>query len=120
MNKIKLRIKWSKRENDFVIHYHSSPTGSFISDLLKPWKFVHPTALSNSFINETTKQVNAYQGALGNYSLLETDWIKELEARGYDKTTLKFEISIDLNQLKERFPHVYASLTDQEKERLQI
>lgn len=118
MNKIKLRIKWSKRENDFMIHYQSKPTGSFISDLLKPWKLVHPTSLCQSCVSDTTKISDTYAGALGSYSLLEIDWIKELEARGYDKKTLKFEISIDVSKLREKFPHVYESLTEAEKRQL--
>lgn len=120
MKKIKLRIEWSNKENDFVIHYHSSPTGSFISNLLKPWKLVHPTSLIDPFVDRSTREEKCYSGSLGSYSLLETDWIKELEERGYDKKTLKFEISIKIDQIKEKFPHVYNSLSEQEKIRLGI
>lgn len=120
MKKIKLRIQWSKKTGDFVVHYHNSPTGSFISTILKPWKIVHPTKLCDSFIDRSTREQGAYRGSLGEYSLLETDWIKELEERGYDKKTLKFEISIQVDQIKTKFPHVYDSLTEVEKNRLGI
>lgn len=120
MNKIKLRVQWSKRENDFMIHYPTKSTGSFISELIKSWKLVHPTSLIDSFLNRNTKEVSHYRGSLGRYSLLETDWIQELVDRGYDKETLKFEISIDINKLEKQFPHIYESLTAEEKIKLKL
>lgn len=89
----KLRIKWSKKENDFMIFYPRSCDGSFISELIKPWKMIHPATLVDNFWDLAGyKKVSCYEGSLGGYSLLEMDWIKELDKRGYDITTLKFEI----------------------------
>lgn len=120
MNKIKLRVKWSKKENDFMIYYPRSCDGHFIYQLVKKWIMIHPTSLIDSFLSKSTKEASHYRGSLGKYSLLETDWIQDLEERGYDKTTLKFEISISRHQLKAKFPHIYDSLSKEEKEKLGI
>jgi len=120
MNKIKLRVVWSKKENDFMIYYPRKADGSFIHQLVKAWQMVHPASLIDSFLDRSTKEARHYRGSLGKYSLLETDWIKELEERGYDKTTLKFEISISRHMLKTKFPHIYEDLTKEEKEKLGI
>ena len=89
----KLRIAWSKREKDFMIHYPRSCDGSFISQLIKPWKLIHPSTLINaSWTDGGYSKVDYYEGHLGRYSLLEMDWLKELDRRGYDLKTLKFEI----------------------------
>ena len=121
MKKMKLIIKWSNKENDFMIYYPSRADGHFMTQFLKPWKYIHPRALIGSFIDrKTTKEVTAYQGAIGSYALLEDDWIAELVERGYDKKTLKFEISIDPQQLKNKFPHIYEELSEEEKEELDI
>ena len=101
-----------------MIYYPRRCDGSFIHGLLKPLQMVHPTALIDSFLDRTTKEANHYRGALGKYSLLETDWIKELEERGYDKTTLKFEISIKTSELFSKFSHLWDELTEAEKEAL--
>ena len=77
-----------------MIHYPRGCDGSLISQLLKPWNFVHPTSLSQDLPEPHYKVSDAYKGALGNYSLIEEDWLKELDRRGYDLTTLKFEISL--------------------------
>lgn len=54
---------------------------------------VHPTKLVNqSWIDSGYKKVDCYEGALGHYSLLEMDWLKELDRRGYDIKTLKISI----------------------------
>jgi hypothetical protein len=92
-NKDKLRIVWSKREKDFMIHYPHPCDGSLISQLLKPWNFVHPSSLAKDWPKEQYRIVDCYEGSLGGYSLIEEDWLAELDRRGYDLTTLKFEIS---------------------------
>ena len=87
-----LRIVWSKREKDFVIHYPSSPDGSLISQLIRPWKSICKISMVDSYIDKTTEELKYYRGSLGEYTLLEKDWLKELDRRGYDLTTLKFSI----------------------------
>lgn len=47
------------------------------------------------------------------------DFIKDLEKRGYDKTSLKFEVQIDLNKIVENFPHVLENLTPSEKKKIE-
>lgn len=89
----KLRIAWSKREKDFLVQFPCRADGSFISELIRPWKIIHPTALCGThWTNYGYKISDDYSGALGSYSLMEMDWVKELDRRGYDITTLKFEI----------------------------
>jgi hypothetical protein len=50
-----------------------------------------------------------------NISVFDIDFIKELELRGFDKTTLKFEVMIKLSELETRFPHLLTDLSDSEK-----
>ena len=103
-----------------MVYYPSRADGAFIHQLVRVWQMIHPTALIEHFLGRSTKEARHYRGSLGKYSLLETDWIKELEERGYDKKTLKFEISISRHMLKAKFPHIYEDLTKEEKEKLGI
>lgn len=116
----KLMVKWSKKEKDFMIYYPHKSDGSFISWLIKPFQFIHPSSMIEHFLNRSTKEICCYRGVIGKYSLLETDWINELEARGYDKTSLKFEITVKVNKIKEQFPHLYELLSEKEKKKYGI
>ena len=71
MDSSKLLIKWSKKENDYMIYYPESCDGSFISGLLKPWKMIHPSSLSDGFKSSGYNIIDCYTGALGVYSLLD-------------------------------------------------
>lgn len=66
--KKKLTLKWSKKEKDLICHYPNSQDGGLIFD--------------------------AFTGE--KYHRLSDEWsksfVKELEERGYDITTLKFSI----------------------------
>ncbi|PRY38493.1 hypothetical protein CLV58_109220 [Spirosoma oryzae] len=77
----KLRVKWSKREKDFMGYY---PLGiSTKSDLhYLFWKVIND------------------------------DLRKELEERGYDLTTLKFEVTVDPTKRPDRFPTLLAQSTN--------
>ena len=70
IDKNKLRVKWSKRENDHVIHYPRKCDGGLVQSALFGQHFHSPL-----HIGET-----------------EPSLAEELEKRGYDLTTLKFEI----------------------------
>ena len=97
----KLKIKWSKRENDFMIYYPRSCDGSLISELLKPWKFLVMRAIKHNWSEPSYKENTAYNGVTGMYTLMEMDWLKELDRRGYDLKTLKFEISMKEEKKKD-------------------
>lgn len=64
MNDRKLRAKWSKREGDVMIYYPDKRDGAMLSSLLSA-----PT------------------------SIFPIGFLRGLEERGYDLTTLKFEIT---------------------------
>lgn len=81
MNKdITLKIKWSKRDNDFKVYFPKSCDGSFIY-----------SAFSDRLIYSHEK------ARKGDRFPFETEnLINQLEERGYDKTTLKFEIKLKM------------------------
>ena len=56
----------------------------------------------------------------GLYTFYEHDFLKEMEARGFDIKTLKFSIKLDASKLKARFPHIYEGLTQAQKDKLCI
>lgn len=78
MNDRILKVRWSKKENDLLIYYPRGCDGSLIhhafSDILM-WG-----------------GINGKDKGWLNYK--EFNLIKELIERGYDKTTLKFEIKL--------------------------
>ena len=118
MNSLKLRIKWCKKEQDFVVYYpRKCDCGWIIYKILKPRK-------ETSFKSETSKEDYPNWTLIGNVDsfqgmgLFEVDFIKELTERGYDKTTLKFEVQIDLNQLLTKFSHLLDDMSPREKVKL--
>ena len=52
------------------------------------------------------------------YQAISRDLVAELIDRGFDPKTLKIEVQINPKELESRFPHIYNSLTEKEKERL--
>jgi hypothetical protein len=90
----KLVIKWSKKEEDFVIHYPNKADGSFMSSLIRPWRQLCMTSMKHHFVNPEFgghwTEVSYYR--LPMDTVIEMDWIKELDRRGYDTKTLKIEI----------------------------
>lgn len=74
----KLKICWSKRENDHVIHYPKRCDG----------------ALMNWFLGEVLLWggIDGYDKGSLNYK--KFNLLEELDKRGYDLTTLKFEIKL--------------------------
>lgn len=79
---ITLKVKWSKRENDFMIYYPRRCDGALIQQKLFSQEMLF------DFDKYSDKTFN------GMPYKMEDDFIKELEKRGYDKTTLKFEIKL--------------------------
>ena len=65
----KLSVKWSKRANDLMIDFPDKPDGHYIHGALCSERF--------NWDGSTRKSV-----------------VDELEARGYDITTLKFEVKM--------------------------
>lgn len=77
MNSNTLKIKWSKREKDFLIYYPSKPDGSLIQH------YILGNILQWGGIDGMSK---------GGFNYESFNLKEELERRGYDLTTLKFEI----------------------------
>lgn len=71
MNPNKLTAKWSKRERDIIFHYPSKPDGHLLYIVLC-----------------CERQTSGFDGAVFSPSLVE-----ELKRRGYDITTLRFEVT---------------------------
>lgn len=80
MDETKLVVKWSKREKDFMVYYPRKCDGALIQ-----YKLFHRRLLFN--------YMKFMDGDKSPYDE-EDDFIKELERRGYDKTTLRFEIKL--------------------------
>lgn len=72
-----LKVKWSKKEDDFLIIYPRSPDGGLINDYLFNNQFWF-----NGDIKKSLKE--------------------ELKERGYDLKTLKFSIKMTPNKEKEK------------------
>lgn len=78
-NKNKLSLIWDKRQTDFIVKYPNNCDGSLI---------IH------HFLNDTLEwrlKSDIYPEPF-NFEI--TNFIKELEERGYDPKTLKFSIEL--------------------------
>lgn len=80
-NETILKVYWSKKEKDFMVQYPRKCDGHFIQNKL----FIQNMIFDLIKYNKTTCEL-PYK--------MEADFIKELEERGYDKTTMKFEIKL--------------------------
>lgn len=111
----KLQVKWNKKENDFVIHYPRKADGGFIHTYLLSKRLI--TSLTSNQMDKQNKNYQFHDHASWNknISLYNFNWIKDLEERGYDLTTLKFEITISKDQLQEHFSHLWDELTEKQK-----
>lgn len=54
------------------------------------------------------------------YREISHSLVEQLIDRGFDPKSLKIEVSIDPTKLQSQFPHIYETLTEQEKEKLDI
>jgi hypothetical protein len=73
----KLTMRWSKRERDFVINYPSGPDGHLVHRYLCcDWDRTSPYWSDGGMVP----------------ARVDPAFVKELEARGYDLTTLKFSV----------------------------
>lgn len=77
-----LKVKWSKREKDLLIYYPRGSDGALISSILLDTVY-HWGGIDGK-----------YKGWL-NYE--KFNLVEELEKRGYDIKTLKFEIKLKDN-----------------------
>lgn len=113
--KLKLQVKWSKKENDFVIYYPRKSDGGFIHTYFLSKQLVSSLASNN--IDKDNKNYIFHDKANWNKNihLYNFDWIKELAQRGYDLTTLKFEITISKDKLQDSFAHLWDDLTQKQK-----
>jgi len=78
-NKNKLSVIYDKRQKDFVVKYPLKCDGSLAMDHL----------LGDKLVYKIPKDESNYPF---NYEV--TNFIKELDKRGYDTTTLKFSIEL--------------------------
>ena len=78
-NENKLSVIWDKRQKDFVVKYPRRCDGAFA---------IH------HLCNDSLKWImpNKEKGYPHNYEI--ENFVKELEARGYDLTTLRFSIEL--------------------------
>lgn len=74
-----LSIKWSKKENDFMINYPRSCDGHLIADAILSDRL--------RYCIPDKEKPFPYNYEIENLK-------KELETRGYDLTTLKFRIEL--------------------------
>jgi hypothetical protein len=80
-----LKVYWSKKENDFLIQYPRRCDGSFIQFKLFYRQMIFDLIKYNTE-TKSNSRILPYEK--------EEDFIEELEKRGYDKTTMKFEIRL--------------------------
>lgn len=81
----KLKVNWSKKENDFMVTYPRKPDGHLISNFL----------LGD---NMQWGGIDGKDKGWMNYKMFNL--INELKSRGYDIKTLKFEIKLEENEQK--------------------
>ncbi len=91
-NPSELRIAWSKRENDFVVYYDAKPNGGWFLDRIIGKRT--ETLLKSSAAGDPAWQLD---GAFDcnwnpNIGVFRVDFIKEMEARGYDPRTLRVSV----------------------------
>ena len=105
MNKniLKLSVRWNKKEQDFEISYPRKCDGSFM----------HSAFMSKRTFQSKVEYSDPNYKKFGD--TYEWDVFKDLDARGYDLTTFKLEITIKKSELAKRFPHLLDMLTDEEK-----
>lgn len=117
MQKITLKVKWSKKENNFVVCYPRKQDGAYLIGQLIHSRICHQLRIDNKHeLGPTDK----FLWNEDDYTFFEHNFIKELENRGYDITTFSFSIQIDPLKLKSNFPHIYETLTKKEKKKLGI
>jgi hypothetical protein len=106
--KFKLRIKWSVKEDDFMMYYPRRCDGAFIqcAFLTKRLERFYESSTVDKF------HVKTYD------KLIEWDFLNELWDRGYDKTTFKLEVTISKTALLDKFPHLLDNLTVKETNEL--
>jgi hypothetical protein len=114
MNSLKLRIKWSKKENDYIVFFPRLRDGGWILHRIIGKRTCTMLNSEENKKNETLTRICGVDWNK-NISVFDIDFIKELELRGFDKTTLKFEVMIKLSELETRFPHLLTDLSDSEK-----
>lgn len=94
-----LKIKWSKKEQDFVIYYPRKADGHLAHQFI-----------SRKNLEILIKDTVNYGDMKERYSLVENPYLKvfetlsivdQLKNRGYDITTLKFSVKLSAETIKE-------------------
>lgn len=126
LNKLKLKIKWDKKEQEYTVFYPAKCDGGLFLQLLEPQKILTYSQREYYDNDNRFERLDRYTFNDPNF-LNGVTWftyshniIKDLEERGYDPKTLKIEISIKPEILKSDFPHLYEQLTDLDKNKLGI
>ena len=84
-NKRILKVYWSKKENDFMIQYPRRCDGALIQSKLFTQNMIFDLIKYHTE-RSRDRHILPY--------VMEMDLIKEFVHRGYDKTTMKFEIRL--------------------------
>ena len=113
----KLKVYWSKKEKDFIISYPRKSDGSFIHWHLLSKQLISTLKKDMDLINPENKNYSYHDDAKwnNNFAYYHFDWIKELGDRGYDLTTLKFEITIKKELLESSFAHLWDDFSEKER-----
>jgi hypothetical protein len=111
----KLVIKWSKKENDYVVLFPRKGDGMFISNEIINKRLVR--MLTESVNKEPDKECYSFFDSTDNVNIgyYQYDWLKALDKRGFDLTTLKFEICIKKTELQNKFKHLWEDLSEKER-----
>lgn len=87
---IELKACWSKREEDIMIHYPSKPDGHFM------WGLLSSKTMSSRFTDQAKRdgdKIVTKQDWNNNLCIIEEgSFLDQLDARGYDLSTLKISI----------------------------
>lgn len=109
-NVMKLRIKYCKKEKDFMVYYPRSSDGHFIHSAFLSKRIIQSIY---SYDDDKSYEFMEYNG---HRKLYLWDVFHDLKDRGYDLTTFKMEITISKDGLQSKFNHLWDDLSEKEKE----
>lgn len=113
MKKLKLRLYWCAKEKDFMVDYPSKSDGGWIFNQILGKHTINLPKETGQNLKLKELAECKHNQFLAVFEM--ADFIEELERRGYDKTTLKFEVQIDINKILDHFPHVLSEMNEKEQ-----
>ena len=124
MKNLKLKIYWSEKEQDFIVSYpRKGDSGWIIDRILGDRKTIR---IKSNVTKKDNPELTYYSDISvrdstfdwSNRGVYDLNFIKELEDRGFDKKTLKFEVKIKLEELTGQFSHLIEKLSAKDKVKL--